>query len=53
MHLVRLRTSARNRIFGLLTQWGLRLSLKRLRAPAAMDLLAARGEVEGLLRTEP
>jgi transposase len=43
MHLVRLRTSARNRIFGPLTQWGLRLSLKRLRAPDAMDLLAARG----------
>jgi transposase len=43
MHLVRLRTSARNRIFGLLTQWGLRLSLKRLRAPDAMDLLAAHG----------
>src|ERR671920_1754576 len=43
MHLVRLRTSARNRIFGLLTQWGLRLSLKRLRAPDAMELLASRG----------
>ena len=27
MHLVRLRASAMNRIFGLLTQWGLRLSL--------------------------
>src|SRR3954465_12575974 len=46
MHLVRLRTSARNRIFGLLTQWGLRLSLTRLRAPDAMDLLAARGVEE-------
>jgi transposase len=46
MHLVRLRTSARNRIFGLLTQWGLRLSLKRLRAPDAMELLAARGVEE-------
>jgi len=42
-HLVRLRASAMNRIFGLLTQWGLRLSLKRLRAPDAMELLAARG----------
>jgi transposase len=43
MHLVRLRTSALNRIFGLLTQWGLRLSLERLRAPDAMGLLQARG----------
>jgi transposase len=42
-HLVRLRASAMNRIFGLLTQWGLRLSLERLRAPDAMELLAARG----------
>ena len=42
-HLVRLRASAMNRIFGLLTQWGLRMSLKRLRAPDAMELLAARG----------
>jgi transposase len=46
MHLVRLRTSARNRIFGLLTQWRLRLSLTRLRAPDAMQLLAARGVEE-------
>jgi transposase len=43
MHLVRLRASAQNRIFGLLTQWGMRLSLARLREPDAMDLLAARG----------
>jgi hypothetical protein len=43
MHLVRLRTSAKNRIFGLLTQWGLRLSLKRLREPDAIELLAERG----------
>ena len=28
MHLVRMRASAMNRIFGLLTQWGLRLSLQ-------------------------
>ena len=28
MHLVRMRASAMNRIFGLLTQWGLRLSLR-------------------------
>ncbi|PZS23304.1 MAG: IS110 family transposase [Pseudonocardiales bacterium] len=43
MHLVRLRTSAKNRIFGLLTQWGLRLSLKRLREHDAIELLEARG----------
>jgi transposase len=43
LHLVRLRTSARNRIFGLLTQWGLRISLERLRAADAIELLAARG----------
>ena len=51
MHLVRLRTSARNRIFGLLTQGGLRLSLKRLRAPDAMDVLAARGVEEAWRRS--
>jgi transposase len=43
MHLVRMRASAMNRIFGLLTQWGLRLSLKRLREPDAMALLKQRG----------
>jgi Transposase len=43
MHLVRMRASARNRIFGLLRQWGLRLSVKRLREPDAMALLEARG----------
>jgi transposase len=46
MHLVRMRASAMNRIFGLLTQWGLRLSLKRLRAPDAMALLEQRGVPE-------
>ena len=45
-HLVRLRASAMNRIFGLLTQRGLRLSLERLRAPDAIELLAARGVEE-------
>ena len=45
-HLIRLRTSAINRTFGLLTQWGLRLSLKRLRAPDAMGLLEQRGVPE-------
>src|SRR5215203_5758194 len=43
MHLVRLRASAMNRIFGLLTQWGLRISLERLRAADAIELLADRG----------
>lgn len=43
MHLVRLRTSAMNRIFGLLTQWGLRLSLERLRDEDAIALLESRG----------
>ena len=42
-HLVKIRTSARNRIFGLLTQWGLRISLRRLREPEAMELLCRRG----------
>ncbi len=32
-----------NRIFGLQTQWGLRISLQRLRAPDAMTLLAQQG----------
>ena len=43
MHLVKLRTSARNRIFGLLTQFGLRISYARLRKPDAMELLERRG----------
>jgi transposase len=42
-HLVRMRASAMNRIFGLLTQFGLRLSLQRLRAPDAMGLLESCG----------
>jgi transposase len=42
-HLVRQRTSASNRIFGLLTQWGLRRSLTALRAPAGVDDLADAG----------
>jgi transposase len=46
MHLVRLRASAMNRIFGLLTQWGLRVSLERLREPDAIELLAERGVEE-------
>lgn len=42
-HLVRLRTSATNRIFGLLTQWGLRRSLTVLRRPGALEELADNG----------
>ena len=34
-HLIRLRTSAINRTFGLLTQWGLRRNLTALRQPGA------------------
>jgi transposase len=46
MHLVKARTSARNRIFGLLTQFGLRISHARLRKPDAMELLERRGVPE-------
>jgi transposase len=46
MHLVKTRTSARNRIFGLLTQFGLRISHARLREPDAIELLAERGVPE-------
>jgi transposase len=46
MHLVKLRTSARNRIFGLLTQFGLRISFARLRQPDALELLERRGVPE-------
>ena len=46
LHLVRLRTSAKNRVFGLLTQWGLRIQLERLRRGDAMELLADRGVPE-------
>ncbi len=42
-HLVHLRTSARNRMFGLLTQWGLRGSLTTLRKPGALERLPERG----------
>src|SRR5215204_6547482 len=48
MHLVRMRASAMNRSFGLLTQWGLRLSLKRLREPDAMTLARATRRPAGL-----
>jgi Transposase len=45
-HLVRMRASAMHRIFGLLTRWGLRMSLRWLREPDAMELLARRGVPE-------
>jgi transposase len=43
MHLIRLRTSAKNRIFGLLTQWGVRAGVSYLRKPGTVDALAERG----------
>jgi transposase len=42
-HLVKLRTSARNRIFGPLTQFGLRISFARLRQLDSLELLERRG----------
>jgi transposase IS116/IS110/IS902 family protein len=45
-HLIRLRTSAINRTFGLLTQWGLRRNLTALRKRAAIDELADHGVPE-------
>jgi transposase len=46
MHLVRTRTAARNRIFGLLTQFGLRVSYRRLRRHDAIEFLEGRGVPE-------
>jgi transposase len=43
MHLVRLRTSAKGRIFGLQTQWGVRVSLRRLRQADGLTLLERAG----------
>jgi hypothetical protein len=43
MHLVRLRTSAKNRIFGLQTQWGVPVSLGRLRKADGLALLERAG----------
>src|SRR5215216_6397063 len=45
-HLTRLRSSAKNRSFGLLSQWGLRFSLSRLREADAPELLESRGVPE-------
>jgi transposase len=46
MHLVRLRTSAKGRIFGLQTQWGVRVSLARLRRGDGLTLLERAGVPE-------
>jgi transposase len=45
-HLVKVRTSARNRIFGLLTQFGLRIPYARLGKPDGIELLSRRGVPE-------
>ena len=42
-HLVKTKTSARNRIFGLLTQFGLKIPLARLRKGDGLELLERRG----------
>ncbi len=47
MHLVRMRTMARNRIHGVLIQWGLKVPTARLRQPDGLALLEARGMPEG------
>jgi transposase len=46
MHLVRMRTMARNRIHGVSTQWGLKIPVARLRQPDGLVLLEARGVPE-------
>jgi transposase len=46
MHLVRLRTSAKGRIFGLQTQWGVRVSLARLRRADGLTVLERAGVPE-------
>lgn len=42
-HLVQLRTSIKNRVFGLMTQWGLKLTLDRLRTKDHQRILADHG----------
>jgi len=42
-HLIRLRTAAKNRVFGALSQWGLRIPLRVLRSRDPMTLLERRG----------
>jgi transposase len=51
MHLVRLRTSAKARIAGLQTQWGVRVSLARLRRADGMALLERAGVPEAWRRS--
>jgi transposase len=46
MHLVRLRTSAKGRIFGLQTQWGIRITLRRLGRADGLSLLERAGMPE-------
>lgn len=43
MHLIRLRTSAKNRIHGLLSQWTVRSSVRHLRRADAVERLGERG----------
>jgi transposase len=43
MHLVRMRTMARNRIHGVLTQWGLKIPVARLRRSDGLALLETHG----------
>jgi transposase len=42
-HLIRLRTAARNRVFGALTQWGLRIPIRSLQTGDPMAILEKRG----------
>jgi transposase len=46
MHLIRLRTSCKNRIFGVLSQWGVRVSINRLRRADGLGLLERQGVPE-------
>ena len=46
MHLVRLRTSCKNRVFGILTQWDVRISISRLRKADGLVLLERHGVPE-------
>ncbi len=50
-HLIRLRTSAINRTFGIQTQFGLRRGITALRKPAAIDELAEHGMPEVWLQS--
>ena len=50
-HLIRLRTSAINRTFGIQTQFGLRRGITALRKPGAIDELAEHGMPEVWLQS--